>query len=64
MKNAWTDVEVVDANGREVCCDIGGQHVWVSRALLDADSDTWDIGDYGRLVIKSNPGGESYGRQH
>lgn len=45
------DVEVIRDTDKAILCLIGGEEVWLPQGQIDDDSECWQQGDTGLLVI-------------
>jgi len=44
-------VEALRSTDKAVLCDIEGDLIWIPQSQIDADSEVWEQGDSGTLVI-------------
>lgn len=47
------DVVVLRATDKAILCSIDGDEVWIPKSQVDDDSEVWQDGDEGTLVISA-----------
>ena len=50
-KVTFPDVKIIDASDLAIRVDIDGQILWIPSSLVDDDSEVWQKGDVGELII-------------
>ena len=45
------DVVVIKDTGRALLCEIEGEQIWIPQSQIDEDSEVYQEGDEGTLVI-------------
>ena len=50
-KAVFEDVKVVGNSGLAIHVEIDGVPMWIPQSQVDDDSEVWDMGDEGTLVV-------------
>ena len=50
-KAIFEDVKVVSESALAIRVDIDGELVWIPQSQVDDESEIWQTGDEGRLVV-------------
>ena len=46
-----TDVEAKKETEKAILCDIDGKEMWIPKSQIDDDSEVFEEGHYGTLII-------------
>ena len=52
-KHHIPDVRVIKSTEKAILCLIEGEEYWIPQSQIDDDSEVWQAGDQGELVIST-----------